>query len=473
MYSPRLWARGTTTGGLAGPSDGAAGGRTRHRARRGRAAGVARRTTTRTTSSTDCTPSRSRWPFGRPGVGRHLARADPPGRAGADRPRPQPVPHVGRDVGRVGRLRRDRRRLHRDREGRRPTTSTDGAGGRHQLRRLPAAAVALRHGVGPAGRRRAARHGHGSRSAIAPTTSRPRATRPPPSATASRAAVIEYGRDDGALEEQRYVDSAYTPANDPLLVTEPGTEMRDPNAWQPLALEEQVAQNGLPIPGSVQTFIGPHWGHVDPVRPAAVDERHARSTPVRRPASATRRPTRRTSRPRSPCCATAASSTPPTACEIDAGPGARWATTRSGPTTATATTRTRRPASRTNRTSSCAATSRGRSPSTGPTGRSRRRRPGHWNVIANDVTDSPGFERRLGGTGPELDPLEWDVKMYFALNGAVHDAADRGLGPQGLLRLGPADLDDPLHGRQRTVERSRRARPTTRTASRSNPAWSR
>jgi len=49
--------------------------------------------------------------------------------------------------------------------------------------------------------------------------------------------------------------------------------------------------------------------------------------------------------------------------------------------------------------------------------------PGHWNLLANEVSDAPGFERRIGGTGPELDQLEWDVKLYFALNGAVHDAA--------------------------------------------------
>jgi hypothetical protein len=49
--------------------------------------------------------------------------------------------------------------------------------------------------------------------------------------------------------------------------------------------------------------------------------------------------------------------------------------------------------------------------------------PGHWNTLANAVTDAPGFERRIGGEGPEVDPLEWDVKLYFALNGAVHDAA--------------------------------------------------
>ena len=43
--------------------------------------------------------------------------------------------------------------------------------------------------------------------------------------------------------------------------------MRDPNRWQPLALAQIVAQNGLPVPGKVQTFIGPHWGHVSSFAP--------------------------------------------------------------------------------------------------------------------------------------------------------------------------------------------------------------
>ncbi len=57
--------------------------------------------------------------------------------------------------------------------------------------------------------------------------------------------------------------------------------------------------------------------------------------------------------------------------------------------------------------------------------------PGHWNVIANTVSDVPGFSRRLGGSGPELDRLQWDVKLYFALNGAVHDAAIAAWGVKG------------------------------------------
>jgi hypothetical protein len=47
--------------------------------------------------------------------------------------------------------------------------------------------------------------------------------------------------------------------------------------------------------------------------------------------------------------------------------------------------------------------------------------PGHWNSIANHVSDDMTVFR-IGGTGPVVDRLEWDVKLYFALNAAVFDA---------------------------------------------------
>jgi len=47
--------------------------------------------------------------------------------------------------------------------------------------------------------------------------------------------------------------------------------------------------------------------------------------------------------------------------------------------------------------------------------------PGHWNVVANQVSDNMPV-KRIGGTGAEVDRLEWDVKLYFALNAALHDA---------------------------------------------------
>jgi hypothetical protein len=57
--------------------------------------------------------------------------------------------------------------------------------------------------------------------------------------------------------------------------------------------------------------------------------------------------------------------------------------------------------------------------------------PGHWNSVANEVSDSPELTRRIGGRGPEVDRLEWDVKLYLALNGAVHDAAVAAWGLKG------------------------------------------
>ncbi|MBK8091700.1 MAG: vanadium-dependent haloperoxidase [Verrucomicrobiaceae bacterium] len=49
--------------------------------------------------------------------------------------------------------------------------------------------------------------------------------------------------------------------------------------------------------------------------------------------------------------------------------------------------------------------------------------PGHWQVLANEVTDDPAFVKQLRGSGPVLNDLEWDVKTYFTLASATHDAA--------------------------------------------------
>jgi hypothetical protein len=57
--------------------------------------------------------------------------------------------------------------------------------------------------------------------------------------------------------------------------------------------------------------------------------------------------------------------------------------------------------------------------------------PGHWNVIANAVSDELAPNLRIGGQGLALDRLQWDVKLYLALNGAVHDAAIAAWGAKG------------------------------------------
>ena len=52
-------------------------------------------------------------------------------------------------------------------------------------------------------------------------------------------------------------------------------------------------------------------------------------------------------------------------------------------------------------------------------------------MILNAVSDHPALVRQLGGEGPVLDRLEWDVKTYFALGGAMHDAAIASWGIKG------------------------------------------
>ncbi|MDB4293075.1 FG-GAP-like repeat-containing protein, partial [Maribacter sp.] len=57
--------------------------------------------------------------------------------------------------------------------------------------------------------------------------------------------------------------------------------------------------------------------------------------------------------------------------------------------------------------------------------------PGHWFTILNYVTDHPLFTRKFNGSGEILKPLEWDVKSYFILGGAMHDAAVSAWGIKG------------------------------------------
>jgi len=49
--------------------------------------------------------------------------------------------------------------------------------------------------------------------------------------------------------------------------------------------------------------------------------------------------------------------------------------------------------------------------------------PGHWFSILNYVGDSPLFEKKWMGEGNVLSNLEWDIRSYFTLAGAMHDAA--------------------------------------------------
>jgi hypothetical protein len=58
--------------------------------------------------------------------------------------------------------------------------------------------------------------------------------------------------------------------------------------------------------------------------------------------------------------------------------------------------------------------------------------PGHWFSILNEaVSDHEDIEKRFEGAGEVLSDLEWDVKAYFVLAGAVHDSAISAWGIKG------------------------------------------
>lgn len=247
-----------------------------------------------------------------------------------------------------------------------------------------------------------------------------------PAAVGNRIAalVLAMGLYDGAneIEGYKYPAGSYTPVNAPLTVVLPGDPtLTDPNRWQPLALAFMVDQNGNILPDKVQTFLGPHWGNVknfslpplragdrtwlDPGPPPLLggegdDLYKINNVEVIRLSSQL---------------------TPDDGVMMDVSPasmGNSFLGTNSG-------------------------TGYALNPVTGQPytpqlvkrgdygrciaelwadGPDSELPPGHWNTVANYVSDHPLVEKRFMGQGPILDDLEWDVKMYLALNGALHDA---------------------------------------------------
>lgn len=49
--------------------------------------------------------------------------------------------------------------------------------------------------------------------------------------------------------------------------------------------------------------------------------------------------------------------------------------------------------------------------------------PGHWFTLLNYVSDHPLTEKKFGGQGSVVSDLEWDIKSYLVLGGAMHDCA--------------------------------------------------
>ena len=255
-----------------------------------------------------------------------------------------------------------------------------------------------------------------------------------PAAIGNRIAelILLENLNDGSNEANNYEDpTGYLPFNEPMIVDYPDVlpedadPLADPNRWQPLFIDSAVTQNGQ-VGTDLQEYIGPHWGFVttfamssetgpfswsdiDPGVPPVLngtgDQEYREDTMLVVEYSHALDPTQ--------------------------GPGAE--TINISPSV-----NGNRPLGTHDNQGYDI------NPATGEPyadnfvltadygrilaefwadGPESETPPGHWNVIANEVSEHPDFVRRVGGLGPVVDELEWDVKMYMALNGATHDAA--------------------------------------------------
>ncbi len=277
----------------------------------------------------------------------------------------------------------------------------------------------------------------------------------PPAALGIRIAntIIAFGDTDGANEAGDYENQYYEPVNEPLIVELPGNpELSDPNHWQPLAIEFFIDQSGNPIPFGALNALSPEWGIVSPFslhpEDANVYQRdgfdywvyHDPGYPpfLGGPGEDYYRwgveqvlmwsshldPTDNVVIDISP--ATFGNSDLPDVDEwadyYDRENGGDWS-----------------PGHPIN-----PVTGLPYPPEIVPRGDYARilaefwadgpdseTPPGHWFTILNYVNDHPDFEKRLMGEGPILPDLEWDVKAYLLMGGAMHDTAIACWGAKG------------------------------------------
>ncbi|NNF43538.1 MAG: vanadium-dependent haloperoxidase [Phycisphaerales bacterium] len=273
-----------------------------------------------------------------------------------------------------------------------------------------------------------------------------------PAAVGNRCAenVITYGLTDGSNEAGGYVNLFYEPVNPPLLPDFPGNpKLLDVNRWQPLALEWFKDQAGIEI-GEYPEFLSPEWGQVTPFSLTKDDLTiytrdgfdywvyHDPGPPPQHGAddyykwgfeqvsiwSSHLDPADGVMWDVSPASIGNAPLPDPAqyADYYDLADGGDWGTGYDiNPVTG-----------------------KPYEPQLVPRGDYARilaefwadgpdseTPPGHWFVLLNYVSDHPLTTKQLGGAGPVLDDLEWDVKTYLAMGGAMHDVAIASWGVKG------------------------------------------
>jgi hypothetical protein len=252
-----------------------------------------------------------------------------------------------------------------------------------------------------------------------------------PAAVGNRIAkiVLDTALGDGSNQADGYAAPDYAPVNPPLVVNDATIAMADPNRWQPLQLEHMISQNGIPIENGVQQHIGPHWGRVTSFALPAANANGVAIDPG---------PPPRLGEGDDAAYKDAALEVIRFSSQLDASDGqaidiSPGVLGDNGLGTNDGDGHEVNPA--TGQPYASNVVKRGDFAraltefwADGPKSETP---PGHWNVVANDVSDELDPELRIGGGGERVDRLQWDVKLYLALNGAVHDAAIAAWGLKG------------------------------------------
>ncbi len=237
-------------------------------------------------------------------------------------------------------------------------------------------------------------------------------------------AVMTWGLLDGSNQSGGYADPGYTNPQPPMVVLSGPSpvggipEGTNPNLWQPLFLEESVSQNGIPNPNSFQKFVGATWLSTQ----AFSLRRPSPSVPWIDPGPPSLLVGAGTGYRQGVLDVLRASAKLNSTTPLDISPGAFGNNPlgTDGGTGQDLNPLTGQPYAANVVMTGDFARVMAEFWADGPHSETP---PGHWHVLANAVTDTPGFQRRMCGTGPVLPALEWDVKLYFALGASTHDAA--------------------------------------------------
>lgn len=270
--------------------------------------------------------------------------------------------------------------------------------------------------------------------------------------------ILAFGLTDNSNEQNGYANQFYSPVNQTLLPVVPGNpNITDPNRWQPLTLQTFIDQSGNVIPIATPAFLSPEWGKVVPFALSdSVKTLHTRNgntypTFYNLPAP----PYMDTVNPiNSEAYKWGFRMVSKWSSHLDTTDGVVWDISpgNTGNVNWLPSTIDSLPHFYDEDDGHDFGNGYSTNPATGQPyppqmvkrgdyarvlaefwadGPDSETPPGHWFTIVNYVNDQPQLQRKWKGTGPVLDPLEWDIKCYFTLAGAMHDAAVAAWGAKG------------------------------------------